>query len=193
MEEVEAADDALKSLDSSQRSSTWKTNPVDEYGIPRRGADGKKIKLLRCGHIFCETCWRTFVHSGCSNPCNCPVCRQDVGKSHNGRKRHQSQQQRYDDREGYRATTADDPTETTSSVRSNRARRLTTRYNSFNDYDSIFVSHPNRSSIRVDSLMGGSIPVFSRRASDSRLSQNAVEDEATESAPLLGSRTTDQL
>jgi uncharacterized membrane protein YgcG len=54
---------------------------VDEYGIPLRGADGKKIKMLRCGHIFCETCWKSWVHSGCGNPCMCPVCRQDVGKS----------------------------------------------------------------------------------------------------------------
>jgi Zinc finger, C3HC4 type (RING finger) len=66
---------------------------VDEFGIPRRGADGKKIKMLRCGHIFCETCWKSWVHSGCGNPCNCPVCRQDVGKSVCRSKRQQQQQQ----------------------------------------------------------------------------------------------------
>ena len=60
---------------------------IDSFGIPLRGADGKKIKLLRCGHIFCETCWKSWVHSGCGNPCNCPVCRQDVGKSRAARKR----------------------------------------------------------------------------------------------------------
>lgn len=53
---------------------------VDSYGIPLVGCDGRKIKMLRCGHIFCDTCWRTFAHSGCGNPCICPVCRQDVGK-----------------------------------------------------------------------------------------------------------------
>lgn len=54
---------------------------LDKYGVPLRGADGKKIKILRCGHIFCEGCWKSWVHSGCGNPCNCPVCRQDVGKT----------------------------------------------------------------------------------------------------------------
>lgn len=58
---------------------------VDSYGLPLKGTDGKRIKLLRCGHIFCETCWKQWVHSGCGNPCNCPVCRQDVGR--NPRKR----------------------------------------------------------------------------------------------------------
>jgi hypothetical protein len=53
---------------------------VDKFGIPLKGADGKRIKMLRCGHIFCETCFKQWVHSGCGNPCNCPVCRQDVGK-----------------------------------------------------------------------------------------------------------------
>lgn len=28
---------------------------VDSYGIPLVGCDGRKIKMLRCGHIFCET------------------------------------------------------------------------------------------------------------------------------------------
>ena len=54
---------------------------VDTFGIPCRGPDGKRIKMLRCGHIFCDSCWSGWVHSGCGNPCNCPVCRQDVGKN----------------------------------------------------------------------------------------------------------------
>jgi Zinc finger, C3HC4 type (RING finger) len=54
---------------------------VDSYGIPLHGCDRKRIKLLRCGHIFCESCWKGWVHSGHGNPCICPVCRQDVGKS----------------------------------------------------------------------------------------------------------------
>lgn len=27
------------------------------------------------------SCWKSWVHSGYGNPCNCPVCRQDVGRS----------------------------------------------------------------------------------------------------------------
>jgi len=59
---------------------------VDSYGIPCRGTDGRPLKMLRCGHIFDESCWKTWVNSGYGNPCNCPVCRQDVGKSVQGRR-----------------------------------------------------------------------------------------------------------
>lgn len=77
---------SLKSLLGDPRKGV-----VDEYGIPRRGADGRKIKLLRCGHIFCETCWRSWVHStACGSPCSCPVCRQDVGKTLSRNRRSQS-------------------------------------------------------------------------------------------------------
>lgn len=62
-----------QSLETTKRA-------VDKFGVPLKGADGKRIKMLRCGHIFCETCFKQWVHSGCGNPCNCPVCRQDVGK-----------------------------------------------------------------------------------------------------------------
>jgi len=53
---------------------------IDSLGIPLRGTDDKPIKMLRCGHIFDETCWRQWVNSGQGNPCICPVCRQDVGR-----------------------------------------------------------------------------------------------------------------
>jgi len=62
---------------------------VDSYGIPLNGADRKKIKFLRCGHIFCESCWKLWAHSGHGNPCICPVCRQDVGKSSKSKHRKQ--------------------------------------------------------------------------------------------------------
>lgn len=52
---------------------------VDSYGIPLIGTDGLPVKMLRCGHIFDETCWKCWVNSGHGNPCHCPVCRQDVG------------------------------------------------------------------------------------------------------------------
>eukprot|EP00536_Pseudo-nitzschia_multiseries_P004926 jgi/Psemu1/323669/estExt_fgenesh1_pg.C_870014 len=60
---------------------------VDSYGIPLNGADRKKIKFLRCGHIFCESCWASWAHSGHGNPCICPVCRQDVGKTSKSKQR----------------------------------------------------------------------------------------------------------
>jgi hypothetical protein len=64
---------------SSQSGSTMKR--VDSYGIPVLGNDGRPLKMLRCGHIFDDSCWTTWVNSGYGNPCICPVCRQDVGKS----------------------------------------------------------------------------------------------------------------
>jgi hypothetical protein len=80
-EEVKKEPSSSSSSTSSERDSLVNVKRVDKFGIPTRGADGKKIKLLRCGHIFCETCWKSWVHSGCGNPCNCPMCRQDVGKN----------------------------------------------------------------------------------------------------------------
>lgn len=85
-------DPDLKSADVPKRMDEFKTasrflRRVDSYGVPLYGADGKNIKLLRCGHIFCETCWKSWVHSGCGNPCNCPMCRQDVGKAPSRKRR----------------------------------------------------------------------------------------------------------
>jgi hypothetical protein len=80
------ATDVLKRVDEFKSANRF-LRRVDTYGIPLYGADGKHIKLLRCGHIFCETCWKTWVHSGCGNPCNCPMCRQDVGKTPNRKRR----------------------------------------------------------------------------------------------------------
>jgi hypothetical protein len=42
----------------SVQDGGMKMKRVDSYGIPLRGMDGRKIKLLRCGHIFCDTCWK---------------------------------------------------------------------------------------------------------------------------------------
>ena len=74
--------------DSDRESLMESSRAVDKFGIPIKGADGKRIKMLRCGHIFCETCFKQWVHSGCGNPCNCPVCRQDVGKNPSKRNSH---------------------------------------------------------------------------------------------------------
>lgn len=67
--------------DVKKLASNSSMRRVDSYGTPLTGCDGRKIKMLRCGHIFCDICWRTFAHSGVGNPCICPVCRQDVGKT----------------------------------------------------------------------------------------------------------------
>ena len=45
------------------------------------GSDGLPIRLLRCGHVFDETCYHEWVSSGRCNATKCPVCRADVGCS----------------------------------------------------------------------------------------------------------------
>jgi uncharacterized membrane protein YgcG len=46
---------------------------------PMKGSDGLPLKLLRCGHVFDETCWSEWVSLGTGNVRRCPVCQQDVG------------------------------------------------------------------------------------------------------------------
>jgi uncharacterized membrane protein YgcG len=50
-------------------------------GPPKNGSDGQPLKLLRCGHVFDETCWTDWVNSGQGNVRRCPICQQDVGYS----------------------------------------------------------------------------------------------------------------
>jgi TPM domain/Zinc finger, C3HC4 type (RING finger) len=50
--------------------------------LTRKGA----LKLLRCGHVFDDTCWAEWVSSGRHGKVDkCPICQQDVGKSLDGR------------------------------------------------------------------------------------------------------------
>jgi uncharacterized membrane protein YgcG len=45
------------------------------------GSDGHPIKLLRCGHVFDESCWSEWVSTGRGDVMKCPVCRMKVGPS----------------------------------------------------------------------------------------------------------------
>eukprot|EP00934_Nitzschia_sp_Nitz4_P003566 Nitzschia sp. Nitz4//scaffold63_size106090//90208//91593//NITZ4_004411-RA/size106090-processed-gene-0.134-mRNA-1//1//CDS//3329556038//3556//frame0 len=92
---------------------------TDSMGLPLHGGDGKKVKMLRCGHIFCEACWKGWVHSGQGNPCICPVCRQDIGKSRMKRRTRRStptvvtsNSDASDSQEGNMATNASNETAT---------------------------------------------------------------------------------
>lgn len=49
--------------------------------IPTHGSDGLPLKLLRCGHVFDETCWKEYVTTGHGDVRVCPICKQDVGVS----------------------------------------------------------------------------------------------------------------
>jgi hypothetical protein len=39
------------------------------------------VPILTSRILPFSSCWKSWVHSGYGNPCNCPVCRQDVGRS----------------------------------------------------------------------------------------------------------------
>jgi|NOAtaT_6_FD_contig_101_665313_length_1538_multi_8_in_0_out_0_2 uncharacterized membrane protein YgcG len=43
------------------------------------GSDGLPVRLLRCGHIFDETCWHEWVKNGRGDATSCPICRADIG------------------------------------------------------------------------------------------------------------------
>jgi hypothetical protein len=77
LESDSSYDDPDNKSTTSSTSLTLKR--VDSYGIPLLGNDGLPLKMLRCGHVFDQTCWKLWAHSGQGNPCKCPVCRQDVG------------------------------------------------------------------------------------------------------------------
>lgn len=54
---------------------------TSEQQRPTRGSDGLPLKLLRCGHVFDETCWSEWVSSGTGNIRRCPICQQDVAST----------------------------------------------------------------------------------------------------------------
>jgi uncharacterized membrane protein YgcG len=55
--------------------------PLVEGINAQKGSDGLPLKLLRCGHVFDETCWTEWVNSGEGNVSKCPICKQDVGSA----------------------------------------------------------------------------------------------------------------
>ncbi|CAJ1953856.1 unnamed protein product [Cylindrotheca closterium] len=116
---------------------------VDSYGIPLLGPDHRNVKMLRCGHIFCDSCWKEWVHSGQGNPCICPVCRQDVGKASKHRRRRRQQQLQAEEarREEQRleeaanaASTAPPNTDTTPLMNNTSARSSGGTYDSLSSY-----------------------------------------------------------
>lgn len=175
-EEVSATEKTLLFL---PRSITWNV-AVDDFGIPRRGADGKKLKMLRCGHIFCETCWKSWVHSSaCGSPCQCPVCRQDVGVSCRSRRS---------------SPTVSSPTASLDNVlptsESTEGRLLVSGvsrpvYDSITESSAPRPENGNIRNFRVSAMLRGSVlfcqPHFTRRAD----SLGSTVSPTNETIPLL--------
>jgi len=55
--------------------------PEPTPGLTKNGSDMLPLKLLRCGHVFDETCWNEWINSGQGTVRRCPICQQDVGLS----------------------------------------------------------------------------------------------------------------
>ena len=150
---------------------------VDSYGIPLRGMDRKKIKLLRCGHIFCDTCWKGWVHSGHGNPCICPVCRQDVGKSA------PKKRSRRDNRNGQSSNEpASDTTPLTLGANGGGSPGIGSLIHP--SYDSVSrQTQPSRSIVGQSGSLWDSARFFGRSTGRQLYGSNA--DEESESAGLL--------
>lgn len=52
---------------------------LENFASTTEGSDGNPLKLLRCGHVFDESCWAEWVSSGRGDVTKCPVCRMDIG------------------------------------------------------------------------------------------------------------------
>lgn len=52
---------------------------LEDFVSETVGSDNLPIKLLRCGHVFDESCWAEWVNSGQGNVSKCPICKKDVG------------------------------------------------------------------------------------------------------------------
>ena len=69
-----------KPTSSSTSSSQVTTNKTTTTRfVPTHGSDGLPLKLLRCGHVFDETCWKEYVTTGHGDIRVCPICKQDIG------------------------------------------------------------------------------------------------------------------
>lgn len=63
----DGANDESESMINNQESGEMK------------GSDGLPLRLLRCGHVFDESCYQTWVSTGQGDVTKCPICKEDIG------------------------------------------------------------------------------------------------------------------
>lgn len=55
---------------------------LEDFHSTTVGSDGLPVRLLRCGHVFDETCWRDWTTSARGSfGTSCPICREPVDQS----------------------------------------------------------------------------------------------------------------
>ena len=53
---------------------------LESFKDTQTGSDDEPIRLLRCGHVFDETCWNEWVSSGQGHISKCPICKMDLAE-----------------------------------------------------------------------------------------------------------------
>jgi uncharacterized membrane protein YgcG len=53
---------------------------LESFKDTKTGSDDQPIRLLRCGHVFDESCWNEWVSSGQGSISRCPICKMDLAQ-----------------------------------------------------------------------------------------------------------------
>ncbi len=78
----EETTESLKCKKDSHANLRHTSPTLDSDTSDMIGSDGLPLRLLRCGHVFDETCWAEWVDKG-SSITRCPICQQSVGGDQN--------------------------------------------------------------------------------------------------------------
>lgn len=71
---VDSGNELITEKDSENRGKRFRTSSL-------QGSDGHPLKLLRCGHVFCDSCFSDWVTSGHHKKVDkCPICQQNVSE-----------------------------------------------------------------------------------------------------------------
>ena len=67
--------------EAHEETAPQDANATETPFLSQKGSDGLPLKLLRCGHVFDDTCWNEWINSGHHRKVGkCPICQQDVGE-----------------------------------------------------------------------------------------------------------------
>jgi uncharacterized membrane protein YgcG len=161
---------------------------LEKFESVTLGSDGQPIKLLRCGHIFDQSCWFEWVTSGQGDVTRCPICRVDVAPNDSGQADPDSDVLRENSQEATLSTSASSSAEDTNLVEQNRdhAMRL-------HQQDRLFrlmrlsLRHPEY--VSPDQVSRYTSPTFNGRMAQDRFfaESDPVRSPSQENRSSLGS------